>query len=135
MKWHTAFTCSLVGLAAAVVGLLVTPWKAETGNLERSTLSESASTVGRLAEFPATARNVSLRPLEAADDSRHALSGSFFDSRENIVRWLQASPGVRQGQRVGQERYFLRTGSGVPIGEVMILPGAMSKVVFRLWAS
>jgi len=135
MKRSTLLSLGFVSLSAASLAAALWWTKAEAAGRERAAVAETRIIVSRLAQIPATALNVSLLPLEVEDSSRYAFSGSFFDSHENIARWLRSSPGVRKGERVGESRYALRTGSGVQVGEVMVLSGQLPKVIFRIWAS
>lgn len=135
MKRFALLILGLVTLTSATLACVAGWAKKEVAGGERQEVGETPRIVSRLAQIPATALHVSLRPEETEDGSRYAFSGSFFDSPENIARWLGSSPGVRKGERVGQGRYALRTGSGVQVGEVMVLSGQLPKVVFRIWAS
>lgn len=51
---------------------------------------------GRLHSFPETARDFTI--LTEGGSFSRSFKGSFTDTPENIEKWMQASPGIREGQ-------------------------------------
>lgn len=83
---------------------------------------------GRLAPFPKTARDFTIRT--EGNMFTRGFRGSFRDTPENVRAWLDASPGAMEGTRK-EGRIFLEMGDGAQYGEVEVSPDG-TEVKFRV---
>jgi hypothetical protein len=84
---------------------------------------------GRLAPFPATARDFTI--YTEGNSFKRTFRGSFVDTRENIEKWLAACPGFTEGKEDASEGIrVLKMVEGASYGTIEVSEEG-TKVTFR----
>jgi len=118
---------SLVGVGIFVFPIALVVISGAAGNSEdnrdpmkREEMVRVSLLWGRLAPFPESATKFTIR-TEGTMFTRTFI-GSFSDSPENIQKWMDASPGILEGQKKDSDTYLLKMGEGAQSGEVILSP-------------
>jgi hypothetical protein len=127
--------CLLGGLAiVAGVAALIFVFNYPTNdrdNANPETRKEMTATTlewGRLAPFPSTAKDFTIRT--EGNSFTRTFRGAFSDDPATIRAWLKSSPGVMEGEKNGNT-YELKTGEGASYGTIEVSPDG-SRVTFRV---
>jgi len=131
----------IVALPVLAIGIFVFVWvflgsnnaRDNASSRKRAEMAEISLQWGRLAPFPKTARNFTIRTEGSA--FTRTFIGSFTDSPEAISKWLRDSRGVSEGKLEMQDdhsaKYILKMGGGASYGEVTVSADG-SSVSFKI---